>query len=218
MNQTNHWKTQGADRRSPDHPVVSAVYEPLAHMVAALVDSPASSSAVDIGCGNGYLQAALEKRFVAVTGYDSSPEMVGSNYCKDTRLGDCTALPETHEAYDVAVAANLLHHLTHGQRVQTLREMQRYAPAVISSEPNRNNPLVTALALHLPSERMVLDFTASYMKRLFAEAGMPNANTAVSGWIPPNKGAEWWIPFGKMLDHTPLRHIGFNIYTTWRAT
>ncbi|MGI6219774.1 MAG: class I SAM-dependent methyltransferase [Bacteroidaceae bacterium] len=44
--------------------------------VAALIDAPAGSRVVDLGCGNGTLTAQLAERGYRVTGIDASPELL----------------------------------------------------------------------------------------------------------------------------------------------
>jgi SAM-dependent methyltransferase len=215
--QNAHWLNQTHARRGPDHPVVRAVFEPLADMVAASIDHPKKSSVLDVGCGNGYLQRALEHRFGLAAGLDYSQHMIDVNPCREKHLGSCTNLPFPDNSYDVAVAANLLHHLTEPDRMLTLAEMGRVAKsAIISFEPNRNNPILFALSLIRPEERMVLNFTFRYMQHLFEHAGFVGVQVHVKGWILPTKAPVWWIPVGRALDRAFLRMFGVDICTVGR--
>lgn len=112
----------------------------------------------------------------------------------------------------MAVAANLLHHLAEPERKQTLTEMSRVArQAVISFEPNRNNPLMFLFLTVKPEERLAKQFTRSYMRGLFATAGLVNVHVHVEGWIMPNKAPIWWLPIGRALGRTAFRRLGFDI-------
>jgi len=210
--QDGHWSKDKTARRKPDHPVVRATFDPLADIVASCIDNPDESTALDVGCGNGFLQWALERRFRSVAGLDYSRQMLDVNPCMEKHLGSCTALPFRDKSFDVAVAAHLLHHLAEPDRLQTLVEMRRVArQAVVSFEPNRNNPLMFMFSVIKPEERMATRFSPSYMRGLFADAGLVRIHVHVEGWIVPNKAPTWWIPIGRALGHTPFRLLGLDI-------
>ena len=215
--QGSHWSKDKRARRKPDHPVVRATFEPLADIVASSIDNPEEASALDVGCGNGFLQWALQRRFRSVAGLDYSRQMLKVNPCAEKHVGSCTDLPFPDKSFDVAVAAHLLHHLAEPERMQTLAEMSRVAcQAVISFEPNRNNPLMFLFSTIKPEERMATQFTRSYMRRLFAEARLVSVHVHVEGWIVPNKAPTWWLPIGRALGHTPFRLLGFDICSVGR--
>ena len=217
--QNNYWSQDKQLRRTPDHQVVQAAFNPLADLVASSIDNPNDSSVLDIGCGNGFLQWALEKRFRSVAGLDYSEQMLAVNPCKEKHLCSCTNLPFADKSFDVAVAAHLLHHLTKPDRIQAITEMKRVARlTVISFEPNRNNPLMFAFSLFKREERMALRFSSNYMLRLFIEAGFVNVNAHVKGWIVPNKTPAWWVPIGNVLGRTPLGRLGVDICTVGQVT
>lgn len=212
--QLEHWSKDKHARRKPDHRVVHAVFDRLSDIVASSIENPRNSSVLDVGCGNGFLQWALEKRFGAIAGLDYSRQMLEVNPCKEKYLGSCTNLPFKDNSFDVAVSANLLHHLTEPERIQSLLEMRRVAKrTVVSFEPNRNNPFMFAFSLIRPEERMALMFTSSYMRNLFNRAGLAGVHVHVEGWIVPNKAPVWYIPIGHTLGRTPFRMFGFDICT-----
>lgn len=212
--QDAHWTRSIRTRRTPSHPVVRAVFEPLSDIVASTVDEPGTASALDVGCGNGFLQWSMERRFDSVAGVDYSQRMLEMNPCREKHLGTCLDLAFEDKSFDVVVAANLLHHLAEPDRARTIAEMKRVARcSVVSFEPNRNNPLALALALISPEGRMGLQFSAPYMRALFSGAGLHGVRGAVRGWIVPNRAPAWWIPIGRALDRTPLGRIGFYICT-----
>jgi 2-polyprenyl-3-methyl-5-hydroxy-6-metoxy-1,4-benzoquinol methylase len=210
--QDRYWSKNQRRRRRPDHPVVRATFEPLADIVASAVDSPQEATVLDVGCGNGFLQWPLEHRFRSVTGIDASRQMLEVNPCEETLLGSCTDLPFVDKSFDVAVACHLLHHLAEPDRARTLAEMNRVARhAVVSFEPNRNNPLLFVLSLLKPAERMATQFSASYMRELFHDAGIVAVQVQTETWILHNTAPFWWVPIGRALEQTPLRELGFDI-------
>jgi SAM-dependent methyltransferase len=216
--QDSHWSKDKHARRKPDHPVVYAAFGPLADIVASSVDNPGELRVLDVGCGNGFLQWALEQRFGSVAGVDYSQQMVEINPCKETHLASSTNLPFADKSFDVAVAAHLLHHLIEPDRIRTLAEMKRVSRlTVVSFEPNRHNPVMFGFCLLKPEERMALRFTSSYMRGLFLEAGLEDIRVHVEGWVTPNKTPRWWPAVGRALGRTPLRRFGFDICTVARV-
>lgn len=215
--QREFWNLDKAGRRMPDHPVVAAAFNPLADIVAKQVPDASKASVLDVGCGNGFLSYALEARFQRVVGLDFSEKMLEINPIKEKVHGSATEMPFEENSFDVVVSSHLLHHLVPEDREKTLREMQRVARhAIVSFEPNRNNPLMFMFASIKKEERMALEFTKSYMTHLFSELELGDQNSEVQGWIVPNKAPKWWIPVGQMLGKTPLTALGFNICTTGR--
>ena len=80
--QNNYWNQNKALRRGPEHIVVQSAFNPLANLVASSIENPIDSSVLDVGCGNGFLQWALEKRFGSVSGHDNSDKMLAIKPCK----------------------------------------------------------------------------------------------------------------------------------------
>lgn len=213
--QKKHWQKDKTERRRPGNPVVTAVFEPFASIAASLVKSPENASVLDVGCGNGFLSAALEKKFGKVAGLDYSQQMLDVNPCRNKYLGLSTALPFPDKSFDIVVAANILHHLAESERIKTLSEMTRVArAAVVSFEPNRNNPFMFLFSLWNKEERMALKFSRSYMQKLFEKMNLKSCAVGIEGWIVPNKAPVWWIPFGQFLNETPVRKLGFYICST----
>ena len=163
---------------------------------------------------DGFLQWALERRVGSVVGLDYSQQMLDINPCREKCLGSCTALPFADRSFDVAVASQLLHHLTEPDRIQTLAEMRRVARrAVVSFEPNRGNPFMFLFCAVNREERMALSFSPFYMRKLFTTAGLAGVHVHTESWITPNKAPVWWVPIGRTLNRTPLRRLGFYICT-----
>lgn len=210
--QDEHWSRNKRHRRSPDHPVVSATYEPLADIVASSVENAKNASVLDVGCGNGFLQWALQHRLGEVAGLDYSEQMLEINPCQRKFVGCSTNLPFDDRSFDIVVAAHLLHHLPEKDRIRTLNEMKRVARyAVVSFEPNRTNPLNFLFALVTKEEQMALIFSQSYMRMLFRRIGLISVSIHVENWNVPNKAPLWWIPLGALLGKSYLCQYGFDI-------
>ena len=215
--QDSHWSEDMHARRKPDHPVVRATFEPLADVVASSIDNPGESSVLDVGCGSGFLQWSLEKRFILAAGLDYSQQMLEVNPCREKHLGSCTNLPFPDGSFDVAVASHVLHHLSEPDRIRTLSEMRRVArKTVVSIEPNRNNLLMFLFCATKREERMALKFSLAYMRGLFVKAGFIDIQSHVEGWMVPNKAPLWWIPIGRAIGRSPLRRLGFDVCTVGR--
>lgn len=212
--QDRHWFKDKRKRRKPDHSVVAATFNPLAEFCASFIENPGNASVLDVGCGNGFLQYALEQKFGLVTGLDYSEPMLKVNPCRKKLLGSAMNLPFDDKSFDIVVASNLLHHLVESDRMCALAEMRRVArSAVISFEPNRNNPLVLIFSMIKKEERMALRFSTGYMRKLFLQTGLTSVHVHVEGWIVPNKAPDWWVPIGRFIGMTPLRAAGFDICT-----
>lgn len=215
--QDQYWFQDKSTRRNPSHPVVKATFQPLAEIVARQIESPSNASVLDVGCGNGYLQASLEDKFGNVVGLDYSEEMLQVNPCIIKIHGSSTELPFQDNSFDLVVAAHLLHHLLEEDRKKTLEEMKRVARlGVISFEPNRNNPLMFLFAMLNRAERMAIRFSSGYMKELFSQTGMQKVSIHVQGWIVPNKAPVAWIPIGNFLDKTIFKKLGVDICSVYK--
>ncbi len=213
FNQKVYWSKRGPTRRKPDHPVVSATFDPLASVVIKASKNSNRSNILDVGCGNGYLQFALEKYFKNVIGLDYSQSMLTNNPCNHKLRGLCTQLPFPDKSFDMVVASHLLHHMNEADRIRTLCEMHRVArDCVISFEPNCKNPFNFIFSLIKKEERMALKFTRMYMHNLFIKANIKSMKSHIDGWITPNIAPIWWVPFGQKLRKTFLKKIGFDIY------
>lgn len=210
--QRDFWSQDKSSRRPPTHPVVRAVYEPMALFTANTISSPAQASILDVGCGNGYLQYYLERLFNVVAGIDFSAAMLAQNPCKHCFCGDCTRLPFADDSFDIAVASHILHHLKPKERLSALLEIKRVASrAVIVFEPNRTNPLSFLFAAMRKEERGALSSSRGYVQHLMQEAGLEPTIFA-NGWIAPNKSPEWSIPLGQFLNRSLLRRFGLDLW------
>ena len=210
--QEEYWKKDQSHRRSPDHPVVRALFEPRAAFVASLVQSPESASVLDVGCGDGFFTLPLKKHFGRVVGVDFSATMLAKNPCYIKIQATVEQLPFRDEEFDIVVCSHLLHHLQEYNRKIAVAEMARLCKvALVIYEPNRTNPLMFLFGFLKKEERMTLEFSKKYLEELLAVTGMRQLSVNAESWIIPNKAPRVWIPFGNFLDKTRLRGLGFYL-------
>ena len=106
-----------------------------AELAPVLIGSRSSATLLDVGTGTGDIPEVLRKLAASrgvslqVFGLDGRLELV-----KATRewpvagvCGDALALPFASGAFDFVIASQVLHHFTHDEAVQFVREMHRVA-------------------------------------------------------------------------------------------
>jgi SAM-dependent methyltransferase len=210
--QRTHWERDQHARRSPDHPCVTALFEPRATFLASLVQDVSQASVLDVGSGNGYLSVPLQTRFGWAVSLDLSAAMLERSPARSRVRASAIALPFADSSFDVVVCSHLLHHLVPPERVRTIREMARVSRgAVVLYEPNRNNPAMFLFGLLTREERMTLAFSRKYLAGLLRESGLARCDTRVEGVIVPNKMPALVAPLAQYLDRTGTRVLGFYV-------
>jgi 2-polyprenyl-3-methyl-5-hydroxy-6-metoxy-1,4-benzoquinol methylase len=110
-------------------------------LVGGLADRGVAISLLDIGTGAGDIPVALiadwrhRRRRLEITAVDDRPEVLAAARALDPKLADTPrltlgiadgrSLPYPDDAFDVAHASLLLHHLDPAEAVAALREMRR---------------------------------------------------------------------------------------------
>jgi SAM-dependent methyltransferase len=110
-------------------------------LVGGLADRGVAISLLDIGAGAGDIPAALiadwrgRRRRIEITAVDDRPEVLAAARAVDPKLADTPrltlavadgrSLPYPDDAFDIAHASLLLHHLDPTEAVAALREMRR---------------------------------------------------------------------------------------------
>jgi SAM-dependent methyltransferase len=109
---------------------------------------PAALSVLDVGCGVGLTDAALEGRFGSIHGVDVSEgavaEAAAANPWATYGSYDGRTLPFDDDAFDLAFAICVLHHVDPPDRVAFTGEMRRVVRPgglVVAIEHNPLNPL-----------------------------------------------------------------------------
>lgn len=85
---------------------------------------------LDVGCGTGIQLACYQQAGCRVTGIDASPAMLEVarrrlGHGASLRLGDAAAMPYSDQAFDLVLAATVLHEMPAGVRAAALAEMKR---------------------------------------------------------------------------------------------
>ncbi len=196
-----HWDGAAFGRRTPDHPAVVAFSSPKVELVRrALAAAPGELSLLEVGAGNGFLSRPLEGLF-RLTTLDLSRNMLAAGSCVSSARVQARAerLPFRDRAFDVALSANLLHHLD--SPIAAVREMARIARRhVVIIEPNALNPLMALFGAVAPRERGTLKFTARYTRELGGDANLKLRVFATQGAVVPNKTPEPALPLLRWLD------------------
>ncbi len=168
--------------------MVVAFSSPKVELVRRALDAaPFELSLLEVGAGNGFLSRRLEGWF-RLTTLDLSRNMLRAGPTSTARKVQARAesLPFREGSYDVALCANLLHHLD--SPVDAVREMARVARRhVVLIEPNASNPLMALFGAVAPGERGTLKFTARYTRELGDLANLRLRAFATQGAVVPNK-------------------------------
>ena len=85
---------------------------------------------LDVGCGTGLQLACYQQAGCRVTGIDASPAMLEVSRRRlgtgaSLQLGDAAAMPYPGQAFDLVLAATVLHEMPAGERAAALGEMRR---------------------------------------------------------------------------------------------
>ncbi len=94
-------------------------------------------SVLDVGCGTGTLAVAAARRAASVHGLDPSSELLTRARKKARRarldvtfeLGAGESLPYPDESFDVVLSSFVLHHLSHDDLRDSVRELRRVVKA-----------------------------------------------------------------------------------------
>jgi SAM-dependent methyltransferase len=195
-----------AKYRSAADPVVAAYALPKLDFVESVMPL-ATSSVLDIGCGNGVFTLYLKDRCKSVTGVDFSSNMLAENPCRTLIQADVAHLPLDSGSFDATFEANVLHHVDSPRRV--VEEMARVARRwVILVEPNRYNPVMFAFGLIVKAERASLKSHARGLRTLMEQCGLAVRLSLCTGMISQNNTPEALVPLLRFFD----RQFAFGEY------
>ena len=184
--------------RGPDDFVVQSYALPQLDLIERVLPLQ-GMSVLDVGCGPGLFSAFLDTQAQWVVGTDISTTMLQRAIRKEAVLADALNLPFPNESFDVVFEANLLHHTD--MPLGVLRDMARVSrKAVVLIEPNRNNPLMFALAVLVSHERGLFKFSRRYLDGLIQQAGLFPQQVWTTGMISQNKTPIFLVPFLKKFD------------------
>ena len=116
-------------------------------------------SVLNVGCGTGLLANSLEKEGFAVTGLDSSSEMLEQAKKRGVKtvLGVSDSLPFKANQFNLVVCIGTLHHIADQDKIaKSIKEMVRVVKPgcpVVIWDHNPNNPYWPILMRRLPQDR-----------------------------------------------------------------
>jgi len=187
-----------AKYRRADDAVVAAYVLPKLDLIETIVPL-ATSSVLDIGCGNGVFTLYLKDRCGFVTGVDFSSNMLAENPCRGLIQGDVAQLPIQAGSFDAAFAANVLHHVDSPRQV--VLEMTRVAKRwVVLIEPNRYNPGMFVCGLFMKEERALLKSHARGLQKLLETCGLAVRLSMCTGMISQNQTPAALVPLLRIFD------------------
>ena len=165
---------------------------------------------LDAGTGPGAFMCPLDELY-DVDGIDTSPYMLGKNPLKNKcRCVDAASTGLPDESYDIVFEANMLHHVD--DPGATVREMSRLSSEwLVLLEPNRYNPVMTALALVRKEERKVLKSSRRFVRDL-VEPPFEVVHIETAGMIAANRIPMVLLPMLRLFDFSfPLGMFHFLI-------
>ena len=196
--------------RPHDHAMVRAFTEPRIRTMRRIIGAGRHMKLLDAGTGPGAFMCPLDKLY-DVDGIDTSPYMLDKNPLKNKcRCVDAanTGLPD--ESYDIVFEANMLHHVDNPGA--TVREMSRLSSEwLVLLEPNRYNPVMTALALLRKQERRLLKSSRRFVRNL-VKPPFEIVHMETAGMIAANRIPLPLLPVLRLFDFSfPLGMFHFLI-------
>lgn len=182
----------------------------LGELAARYLGDPAGLSALDVGCGVGLTDSALEGRFASLDGVDVSEgavsEASAANPWVRYHSYDGLELPFEDDRFDLAFAICVLHHVEPLDRPAFAREMLRVVRPggiVVVIEHNPLNPLTRAAAGRCEFDRGVTLLHRGEVRSLFDATGLTQVGSPYILFFPwrPTvfrriERALGWVPFG----------------------
>ena len=159
--------------------------------------------ALDVGCGDGRLDAMLE-RLGVLHGVDVSPEIVAAAAENAPRgrfqVADGTRLPFDDGTFDLTFTVCALHHVTPSERAPYVQELARVTRAgglVVVFEHNPVNPLTRLVVSRCVFDEGVVLVGRRSLSRLAQSAGLTVEETRYILFFPwtraPFPQLERWL-------------------------
>jgi len=186
-------------RRNPFHPVVKSFAQPKVRLISEIIQTPKSSTLLEVGCGNGYFTVYLNEKW-DVTGLDQSNKMLSMNPHKKLVQGTVDNLQFDDRSFDIVFSANLLHHIE--KPLSAVQEMARVSKRfLVLIEPNRNNPLMFLFSRIKKVEREATKFSLKYLISLIDQTGLYPVFSCTHGSVVPNMTPQILLPFLNPLNY-----------------
>jgi len=197
--QDAHWE-QRTFYRDPRSEAAAAFARPkLEWLAQALELDPAGATVLDVGAGNGMFTYWWSRLGATVTGLERSQNMIDRSACPELmQLGDAYDLPFPDDAFDVAFAGNLLHHLERPHDAVT--EMARVARHVAIVECNRNHAPMALFGLVSSACRGLLAYSSSSLTGIVEGAGLDVVDARRHGYVYENRSPRASLPVARALE------------------
>ena len=157
---------------------LAAKAEALLDLVERRLPSGAPVLALDVGCGDGRLDAMLE-RLGELHGVDVSQDMVAAAAANAPRgrfqVADGTRLPFVDGTFDLTFTVCALHHVEPPERLSYIRELARVTRTgglVVVFEHNPVNPLTRLVVRRCAFDEGVELVGRRSLRRLVQETGL----------------------------------------------
>jgi len=197
--QDAHWE-QRTFYRDPRSTAAEAFARPkLEWLAQALELDPTGATVLDVGAGNGMFTYWWSRLGASVTGLERSENMIDRSACPELmQLGDAYDLPFADDAFDLAFAGNLLHHLEHPH--DALAEMARVARKVAIVECNRNHAPMALFGVVSSACRGLLAYSAGSLTGIVAGAGLEVVGVRRHGYVYENRSPRASLPLARALE------------------
>lgn len=166
-------------------------------------------SLLDVGAGNGKLDLHMQPHVGELHGVDVSEQMVveaqGVNPAGRYAVFDGARLPYDEDAFDMAFAVCVFHHVEVEARPRLASEMARVVRPggiVAIAEHNPFNPLTRLAVLRCEFDRDVQLLRSAESRRLLKTAGLVNNRSRYLLFAPTL--ASWWLAIERRLGGLPL--------------
>lgn len=178
------------------------------------------SSLLDIGCGTGIYFKILSRYADKIHAIDTSVDMVviADDFCQQSNIGNvfpqvgsALNIPFSDNSFEVVVSLDVLHHVNEPQRViEEVYRVLKPGGFFLVFEPNILNPLMFAVHLIPPEERLALKLSRpNKLGELLRGKFTLVQWTGICELITQVKGVKSWIintylNFWKLLGRNKL--------------
>jgi len=177
-------------------------------------EGDASLRMLDFGCGDGLLSQYFATHFPSgfYTGIDVSSETIkqallhASGRCSFHHY-EGSRFPFADETYDIALAANVFHHIGRKDQSGTLRELSRVLKPggrLYIFEHNPANPVTRWIVRSCAFDRNAELLLPSRFRRYFRDSGMTWIRTKYLLFFPRHRIFKRFLPLEECLHRVPF--------------
>jgi len=169
---------------------------------------------LDFGCGDGLISEYFIRHFPfgSYYGIDVSPENIKQALLR--KSDNCSfyqypgnELPFKDETFDIALAANVFHHIDRKDHVKTIMEIFRTLKPggrFYIFEHNPLNPLTQWIVRTCIFDKKARLLLPCHFKRYFRDSGMSVYKTRYLLFFPRHRIFKWFFKFEEYLTKLPI--------------